>query len=48
MLSKNKKSLCPNCEESSSKVHSYYTRKFADLPAFGKYSKIVLRARKFY
>ena len=48
ILSKNKKSLCPNCEESSLKVHSYYTRKFADLPAFGKYSKIVLRARKFY
>jgi transposase len=46
--SKNKKSFCPNCEEASSKVHSYYTRKFADLPAFGKFSQIVLRARKFY
>ncbi|AMP99740.1 hypothetical protein AY601_2863 [Pedobacter cryoconitis] len=46
--SKSKKSFCPNCEEASSKVHSYYTRKFADLPAFGKCSKIVLRARKFY
>ncbi|MFC3563721.1 ISL3 family transposase [Pedobacter jamesrossensis] len=46
--SKNRKSFCPNCEEASSKVHSYYTRKFADLPAFGKCSQIVLRARKFY
>jgi len=46
--SKSKKSVCPNCEEASSKVHSFYTRKFADLPAFGKSSKIVLRARKFY
>lgn len=46
--SKNKMSICPNCEEDSSKVHSYYTRKFADLPAFGKLSRIVLRARKFY
>ncbi|MBE8714815.1 ISL3 family transposase [Sphingobacterium hungaricum] len=48
VLGKGKISFCPNCEQVSSKVHSYYTRKFADLPTFGKCSKIILRAHKFY
>ncbi|MBE9601513.1 ISL3 family transposase [Pedobacter sp. MC2016-24] len=40
--------LCLNCCEPSTKLHSYYTRKFNDLPTFGKACKIFLRSRKFY
>ncbi|MGO3807546.1 MAG: ISL3 family transposase, partial [Sphingobacterium sp.] len=43
-----KQGCCPNCELPSAKVHSYYTRKFLDLPVFGKSSNIYLKARKFY
>ncbi|QNL48139.1 ISL3 family transposase [Olivibacter sp. SDN3] len=43
-----KGSACPNCCLVSSRIHSYYTRKFNDLPSFGKSSRILLRARKFY
>ncbi|QRY58809.1 transposase family protein [Sphingobacterium siyangense] len=39
---------CPNCCISSKRIHSYYARKIADLPVFGKTSRIILRARKFY
>ncbi|WP_126247184.1 ISL3 family transposase [Chitinophaga rhizosphaerae] len=46
--SKRKSSHCPNCLEASSRTHSYYTRKFMDLPSFGKSTTIFLRARKFY
>src|SRR5690606_29548254 len=40
--------VCPNCCIASEKIHSYYTRKLADLPVFGKTSLIFLRSRKFY
>lgn len=39
---------CPNCCIPSKRIHSYYTRKIADLPVFGKTSLIFLRSRKFY
>lgn len=39
---------CPNCCIPSKRIHSYYTRKIADLPVFGKTSVIFLRSRKFY
>lgn len=40
--------LCPNCCEPSTKLHSYYTRKFNDLPTFGKACRIFLKSRKYY
>lgn len=40
--------VCPNCCITSKRIHSYYTRKIADLPVFGKTSRIILRPRKFY
>ncbi|ATP58014.1 hypothetical protein CPT03_16850 [Pedobacter ginsengisoli] len=46
--SKQKNSVCPNCCMPSRKVHSYYTRTFHDLPAFGKASLLFLRSRRFY
>ena len=45
---KQKTGLCPNCLCPSGKLHSYYSRKLDDLPAFGKATKIFLRSRKFY
>jgi len=42
------KCYCPNCFEPGYGVHSYYTRKIKDLPAFGNCVIIYLRARKFY
>lgn len=43
-----KGSICPNCCLISSRIHSYYTRRFSDLPSFGKSSTLFLRARRFY
>ncbi|MBB5638343.1 transposase [Pedobacter cryoconitis] len=42
---KRKSSRCPNCLVFSSKTHSYYTRKFMDLPCFGKSTTVFLRAQ---
>ncbi len=39
---------CPYCGHSSSKVHSFYTREFNDLPVLGKKSNIILKNRKFF
>lgn len=39
---------CPYCGHSSSKVHSFYTREFKDLPISGKKSNIILKNRKFF
>ena len=39
---------CPYCGALSEKVHSYYARKFRDLPVMGKKTEIVLRNRKMY
>jgi transposase len=46
--SKQTNCLCPNCGLVSLKVHSYYSRVFKDLPAFGNKVRLFLRARKFY
>jgi transposase len=46
--SRQKICLCPNCCEPSAKLHSYYTRKFNDLPTFGKSCRIFLKSRKYY
>ncbi|MCL1689418.1 ISL3 family transposase [Elizabethkingia anophelis] len=40
--------VCPNCNIPSSKVHSYYTRKFKDLSIVGKETVIFLKTRKLY
>ena len=39
---------CPNCLEPSNGVHSHYTRKIKDLPAFGNRVVIYLKTHKFY
>ncbi len=39
---------CPYCGQISSKVHSFYTREFKDLPISGKKSNIILKNRKFF
>jgi len=46
--SRQKCCLCPNCCEPSTKIHSYYIRKFKDLPTFGKACRIFLKSRKYY
>ncbi|WP_288883417.1 ISL3 family transposase [Pedobacter panaciterrae] len=38
---------CPDCLKPSKKLHSYYSRKFRDLPTFGKNCIIYLRSRKY-
>ena len=39
---------CPYCGMLSENVHSYYARKFRDLPVMGKKTEIALRNRKMY
>ena len=38
---------CPRCHRLSSRVHSYYTRKVADLPRHGVAARLELRTRRF-
>jgi transposase len=38
---------CPHCRRPSSRVHSYYTRKVADLPWHGVSVRLSLRTRRF-
>lgn len=38
---------CPRCHRPSTRVHSYYTRKIADLPWHGVAVRLDLRARRF-
>src|SRR5215207_8940238 len=38
---------CPRCQRPSARVHSYYTRKVADLPWHGVAVKLELRTRRF-
>ena len=38
---------CPRCHRPSTRVHSYYTRKVADLPWHGVPVSLHLRARRF-
>jgi transposase len=39
---------CPDCGESSARVHSRYTRTLADLPWQGRAVRIELKARRFF
>jgi len=43
-----KKTECPYCGESSSRVHSTYTRSFQDLPIQDKKVIIVIKNRKMF
>jgi transposase len=38
---------CPDCDQSSSRVHSYYTRTPRDLPCSGRKVRLVLGVRRF-
>src|SRR5215210_1681552 len=38
---------CPRCHRPSTRVHSYYTRKVADLPWHGVSVRLELRTRRF-
>jgi len=40
--------LCPGCAQPSSRVHSYYERRLADLPWNGVPVRIHLRTRRFF
>jgi transposase len=43
-----KGSICPSCESQSTRIHSRYTRKLADLPWMRVAVKIDLLARRFF
>lgn len=43
-----KEAECPHCKEKSSRVHSRYLRKFADLPIKGHPTRVLLHCRKFF
>ena len=38
---------CPRCQRPSTRVHSYYTRRVADLPWHGVTVRLELRTRRF-
>ena len=40
-------SACPLCGQCSTRIHSNYTRYFADLPVFGHLVQVILKVRKF-
>ena len=42
-----KKEKCPHCGIESSSVHSWYVKKFTDLPLENKYVKCVLKNKIF-
>jgi transposase len=39
--------VCPCCEQTSHRIHSYYTRSPADLPVSGQRVQLVLHVRRF-
>jgi transposase len=43
-----KESLCPSCDVKSTRIHSRYARKLADLPWLGIAVTIELLARRFF
>lgn len=43
-----KEAECPHCKQKSSRVHSRYKRKFADLPIKGHPTRVILHCRKFF
>ncbi len=48
VMSKSHNGICPLCQQPSSRIHSYYSRKVADLPISGKSVHLLLHARKFF
>jgi len=48
LVSNRRGSPCPECNEFSSKIHSYYPRNFQDLPWAGYVVRINWKVRKFY
>ncbi len=42
-----KTAVCPACQQSSSRLHSFYTRMPADLPVSGQAVRLSLRVRRF-
>jgi len=40
--------ICPNCHQSSHRVHSHYTREPRDLPSSGRKVRLVLSVRRFH
>lgn len=40
--------MCPNCNKSSNKVHSYYEKSFQNLPIQGRKTIIILKNRKMF
>lgn len=46
--SKYKTATCPKCARRSTTVHSFYSRKIKDLPAFGNAVFLNLRCKKFF
>jgi transposase len=39
--------VCPTCQQTSQRVHSYYTRSPADLPVSGQCVRLLLQVRRF-
>jgi len=48
VTSAKKKPVCSNCGQSSSRVHSTYTRSFQDLPVQDKKVIVVIKNRKMF
>lgn len=46
--SNSQSAACPSCQESSQRVHSFYTRVPADLPLSGQAVQLYLNVRRFY
>ena len=42
-----KSHICPNCGETTAKVHDYRNQRIKDIPAFGKQTVIILRKRRY-
>ena len=40
--------LCPDCQQPTRRIHSRYTRTFADLPWQGVVVRLLLKTRKFF
>src|SRR5579884_3244540 len=41
-------SACPVCQRHSSRIHSHYSRKAADLACGGRQVQLILHVRKFF
>lgn len=45
--SSHRSGVCPSCGTLSSRVHSHYLRRVADLPLAGRLVQFLIRARRF-